>query len=62
MLEAVKQNGYALEYASAALKDDREIVLEAVKQNGLALYSASAALQRDREIVDYAGGPREWES
>ena len=30
----MKQNGYALEYASAALKDDREIVLEAVKQNG----------------------------
>ena len=27
MLEAVKQDGRALYYASAALKDDREIVL-----------------------------------
>ena len=30
-----KQDGVALYYASAALKDDREIVLEAVKQNGM---------------------------
>ena len=62
VLEAVKQDGRALRYASAALKDDREIVLEAVKQNGDALQFASAALKNDREIVDYAGGPREWES
>ena len=31
MMDAVKHNGKALEYASAALKDDREIVLEAAK-------------------------------
>ena len=62
VLEAVKQNGRVLRFASAALKDDREIVLEAIKQNGGALEYASAALQDDREIVDYAGGPREWES
>ena len=37
VLEAVKQDGWALKYASAALKDDREIVLEAVNQKGLAL-------------------------
>jgi len=37
MLEAVKQNGYALEYTDDLLKRDREIVLEAVKQNGYAL-------------------------
>jgi hypothetical protein len=30
----VKNNGYALQYASDSLKKDREIVLEAVKQNG----------------------------
>ena len=41
----------ALEHASDALKDDREIVLEAVKQNWLALEYASAALKDDREIV-----------
>ena len=51
MLEAVKQNGNALKYASAALKDDREFVLEAVKQDGSALEYASAALQGDREFV-----------
>ena len=45
VLEAVKQDGYALEYASAALKDDREIVLEAVKQDGEALKYASAGLR-----------------
>ena len=36
VLEAVKQKGYALKDASAALKDDHEIVLEAVKQDGCA--------------------------
>jgi hypothetical protein len=43
-----------LVYASAALKDDREIVLEAVKQYGYALIYASAALKDDREIVQEA--------
>ena len=51
LLQAVKQNGRALQFASAALKDDREIVLEAVKQNGRALEYVSAALKDDREIV-----------
>jgi len=50
-MEAVKQYGFALEYASAELKGDREIVMEAVKQNGRALQYASAELQGDREIV-----------
>ena len=51
VLEAVKQNGRALNLASTALKDDREIVLEAVNQDGYALNWASAALKDDREIV-----------
>ena len=51
VLEAVKQNGCALQYASAALQDDHEIVLEAVKQNGRALEYASATLKDDREIM-----------
>ena len=42
----------ALVYASAALKDDREIVLEAVKQDGHALSYASAGLRN--------GGLREY--
>ena len=32
VMEAVKQNGYVLGYASAELKSDREIVMEAVAQ------------------------------
>jgi len=47
----VKQNGWALEYAPADLKNDRGIVLAAVKQNGEALGFASAELKNDREIV-----------
>ena len=34
VMTAVKQDGRALEYASAELKGDREIVMEAAKQNG----------------------------
>ena len=37
ILEAVKQEGGALEYASDSLKADHEVVLEAVKQDGNAL-------------------------
>jgi hypothetical protein len=33
-LEAVKQNGLALQYASSELCGDKEIVLIAVKENG----------------------------
>ena len=32
-MEAVKQDGCALEYASAALKGDREIVMAAVNRH-----------------------------
>ena len=45
VLEAVKQDGYALEYASEELRGDREVVLAAVKQNGRALEQASFKLQ-----------------
>ena len=45
MMEIVKRQPEALRLASAALKDDREIVLEAVKQNGHALQYASAGLR-----------------
>ena len=51
VMEAVKQDGHALLFASAGLQGDREIVMEAVKQNGYALWHASAGLKGDREIV-----------
>ena len=44
----------ALEHASDALRNDRQLVLEAVRQNGLALEYASDALRNDREVVDGA--------
>ena len=65
-MEAVKQSGEALEYASEALKNDREIVLEAVKQNGDALAYAGEDLKNDREIVleaiKQSGGALEYAS
>ena len=51
VLEAVKNDGSALKYASENLKEDREIVLEAVKNDGSALEYASENLKEDREIV-----------
>eukprot|EP00972_Heterocapsa_arctica_P098359 14514634-Heterocapsa_arctica.AAC.1 len=36
-IEAVRQNGLALQSVSEELRSDREVVIEAVKQNGLAL-------------------------
>jgi hypothetical protein len=51
VLEAVKQNGDALECASDELKNNFEIVLEAVKQNGYALEYASDELKNDFKIV-----------
>jgi hypothetical protein len=43
-LEAVQENGLALEFASERLKDDRDIVLEAVRDNGYAFVFASERL------------------
>jgi hypothetical protein len=51
----VQQDGLALEYASAELRGDREIVLAAVQQDGWALYFASTELRGDREIVLASG-------
>ena len=41
VLEAVKQDRNALQFASEKLKADKEVVLEAVKQNGWVLKFAS---------------------
>ncbi len=51
MLAAVSQDGWALQYAAAALQGDRDIVLAVVAQIGLALEFAAAELQGDHEIV-----------
>lgn len=51
MLSVVRQNGYALRYASDGLKADREVVLAAVRQNGKAEFYACKLLRNDREVV-----------
>ena len=51
VLEAVKNHGYALEYASERLRDETEVVLEAVKNYGDALYYTSVELRKDKDIL-----------
>ena len=51
VLEAVKQDGYILQYLGKEFRGDRQIVLEAVKRHGMALQFASTELRRDSEIV-----------
>ena len=47
----MSQNGRALEFASAKLRADREVVLAAAAQDVGALEFASAQLLADRELV-----------
>ena len=54
MIEAVRQNGYALQFAAPELQGDRRIVIAAVKQNGLALKHAAPEHKADREVVLFA--------
>ena len=51
MLAAVHNTGCAIEYASAPLKADKEVVLAAVKRHGEALQFASQELKGDAEVV-----------
>ena len=56
ILEAVKKDGRALQYADESLWADREVVLEAVKtdegrEEEEALMFADESLQADREVV-----------
>lgn len=50
LLEMIKQNCYALFYASKELNNNRKTVLEAVKSGGLALKYASFELKNDKEF------------
>jgi hypothetical protein len=51
VLEAARQDGFALLCALESLRGDRKVVLEAVNQNGWALEFASEELSWDREVV-----------
>ena len=50
-MEAVKQNGYALRFASVKLKNNYDLVMEAVKQSEYALEYASAELQENEILL-----------
>ncbi len=54
VLEAVKQNGSALQYADESLKKDKSFVIEAEKQSRGALYYADESLQKDPDIIKVA--------
>ena len=43
-MAAVKQSGWAIQFASEDLKRYREIVMAALRQNGLALEDASLGI------------------
>ena len=50
-MEAVKQNGLALQYAAANLQNDRELIMQAIKQKWRSLEFASGAPQDHREVA-----------
>ena len=47
----LRHNGRALQFMSAALRDDREMVLEAIRQNWFAYTYASLKLRHEPEII-----------
>jgi hypothetical protein len=66
VLEAVKDNGYALYYASESMCDDFDVVLAAVLENGRSLRCSSERL-RDNYIivlaaVQHCGVALQWAS
>ena len=48
---AVAQSGFALQYAAAEFRADKEVVLAAVRKNGYPLEYAAPGLQADKEVV-----------
>jgi hypothetical protein len=61
VMEAVKQTGQSLRYASATLQNDEQVVFEAVRQDGTALQYASERLRDDWYIVNTAVG-QDWKA
>ena len=50
-MEAVRQDGDALEFACETLRSDKEVVMEAVRKYGFALQFASETLRSDCAIL-----------
>ena len=53
-MQAVSQNGWALQYAKEELKDDCEIVMKAVSNDGHALRHATQELNSNQEMMQAA--------
>ena len=51
MLDAVKLNGFTLEFAGNELKKNKKIVYEAVKRNAGSLRYADKSLKKDRDFI-----------
>jgi hypothetical protein len=51
VLKEISNDGWALEFASDELKNDKEVVLKAVWQDGIALQFASDKLKNDKEVL-----------
>ena len=51
VLEAVKDNGLMLQYASSELKSDCEVVLAALNADKAELLYASRELRSDQELI-----------
>jgi len=51
VLEFIKLNGWALQFASEKLRANENIVLEAVKQNGYAIEYASEELRGNETFI-----------
>ena len=51
VIEAVKKDGNALQFASEELQNDKDVVIVATKQNAIAIQYASDELQEDEEFM-----------
>ena len=51
VLAAVKNNGYALQFASPSMKEDKEVVMSAVRNDGSAIQFASGKLRFDHDVI-----------
>ncbi|MGL4348486.1 MAG: DUF4116 domain-containing protein [Chlamydiales bacterium] len=57
-LEAVRQNGLALQYLPHSLRDRFDIVAAAVRQNSSSFPFTSKRLQNDYQIIEFARGTK----
>ena len=51
MINAAKNDGQILYFASESLRDDKDVVLEAVKNKPIILKYASKRLRNDKQIA-----------